>query len=700
MTSARPNRFNTPTDEAHSLPDEARAMENMRRSRGKPMKILIAKMAILLELFLVGRACAVAEDLSESITIENRAGVHWVFPKTTRGWALGTISLHGRPIEQPATRGLLALRNVKNGEILWMPASEASKVNPASTRFSGRQQIDGVLFSWEAEVTLRDDAAAATFSLSWSVDKNLTDWEVCLAYHDSFSSDWRVQSYPWGGNSQEVAVTPLRYSGIPGVLVYRPDLSLVLLYAIDSNSDYLNPTTWTGKTSLYFANHRTAPQFRVGDGHLAAGTKYRMPLQLFLSDAGDFAGSITAIMQAWVKANDYHVDNSLKVRTPQEAFNLTVSARRQMQSWKPGVGYEHHRGAPFVYIGNNPYIAYFEYRLYELTGEKMWRERAIEQIDFAIKGQQPNGVFNTSYYFRKQKRPDGQTAEGFCSWDWNHNGFKVDINTWMARYILETWQLVKKDEGVDRQDWYKAATTSLGWVLANQNEDGGFPQVVDIQTGAKSESVVTGRTLVALPMIAQITGDERVLRASEREEQFLRQKVEGEFWYTGQHPDLPPGDFEQDSIYNVVEYWLDRYDRTGNKENLDQAVANAYFALLYWCPKQLSWVKNPTQGAHTEQEHYNQYSVYNYHNRKIQCLDRLYKATGNPLFEQLRDRVMQMNFFTQVTDGPYKGSLTEAIADPWLERLKGFDFRGSPYTSELVADLMLQLMDLKLVKQR
>jgi hypothetical protein len=256
---------------------------------------------------------------------------------------------------------------------------------------------------------------------------------------------------------------------------------------------------------------------------------------------------------------------------------------------------------------------------------------------------------------------------------------------------------VKEKEGVDRQDWYKAAMASLGWVLAQQNLDGGFPQVVDIESGAKSRSVVNGRTLVGLPIIAMITGDDRSLRASANQERFIRQNVEGHFWYTGQHPDLPPGDFEQDSIYNVVEYWLDKYDRTGDKENLDRATANAYYALLYWCPKQLSWVKNPTQGAHTEQQHFNQYSVYNYHNRKIQCLDRLYKATNNPLFDQLKNRVMQLNFYVQVTDGPYKGSITEAIADPWLERKSGFEWRGSPYTSELVADLMLQLMDMHLV---
>jgi hypothetical protein len=123
-------------------------------------------------------------------------------------------------------------------------------------------------------------------------------------------------------------------------------------------------------------------------------------------------------------------------------------------------------------------------------------------------------------------------------------------------------------------------------------------------------------------------------------------------------------------------------------------VANAYYGLLYWCPKQLSWVKNPTQGAHSEQQHFNQYSVYSYGNRKIQCLDRLFKKTGNPLFEQLKNRVMQLNFYVQVADGPYKGAMTEAISDPWLERKQGFEWQGNPYTSEMVSDLMLQLIEM------
>jgi len=622
-----------------------------------------------------------------TMVLENRSGVKWELQRTPAGWVLGTLSLHGKPVEQAATKGLLVMRNMQSGEVRWLAASQGEKVGALTARLAGRQEIDGANLSWTMDVGLHDELPAVSFTPKWSVDKDLTGWEVCVTYHDGFANDWRVQSYPWAGNSEEVAMTPMRYCGVPGVLVYRPDQSLVALFAIDSRSDYLNPTTWTGKTGFHFANRRTSPQFRCGGGSLIAGTKYDMPVQLFLSDAGEFAGAITGIMQAWIQVNNYKVDASLKVRTPQEAFVLALDGRRNMESWKPGVGYEHHKGTPFVYVGNNPVIAYYEYRQYEITGDKLWRDRAFEQIDFAIKGQQPSGVFHTSWYFR-------QGTPEFCSRDWSHDGYKVDINVWMARYILQTWKRVKEKEGVDRQDWYKAAIASLEWVKSQQNQDGGLPQCVDIKTGEKSFSVVCGRALVGLPIIARITGDESYLKLSADMEKFLRSGVEGRFWYTGMHPDLPPGDFEQDSVYAVVEYWLDKHDRTGDKECLDRAVANAYYGLLYWCPKQLSWVKNPTQGAHSEQQHFNQYSVYCYHNRKVQCLDRLFKKTGNPLFEQLKNRVMQLVFYVQVADGPYKGAMTEAIADPWLERHQGFEWRGNPYTSEMVVDMMLQLIEM------
>jgi hypothetical protein len=429
---------------------------------------------------------------------------------------------------------------------------------------------------------------------------------------------------------------------------------------------------------------------------LSAGIDYELPLQLFLDDSGKFTSAITNIVKTWMSVIDYKVDTSLNVRTPQEAFDLIVQSRPKADYWLPGMGYEHHRGTPFVYVANN-YIAYAEYKLYTMTGEKVFRDRAFTQLDFLIKGQQPNGVFHTSYYFKEQKRGE-KTASGFCSWDWKHYGYKVDLNVYASRFLLQSWQLLKETEGIDRKDWYDAAIRSLDWVLAQQNEDGGFPQCVEIETGEKSVSVVSGRTMVALPHIARITGDDRYLKKALEAEKFLREKVENRFWYTGMHPDLPPEDYEQDSFWAIVEYWLDKHDRTGEQEALEHAVANTYLALLSWCPKQLSWVKNPTQCASSEQQHYGQYSVYSYGNRKLQCFDRLHKKTNDPLFSQLLNRVMQNQFFTQVAEGPYKGATHEAICDPWLERKHGFDYMNSPYTSELVMDLVLQLVEMGLVK--
>ena len=109
--------------------------------------------------------------------------------------------------------------------------------------------------------------------------------------------------------------------------------------------------------------------------------------------------------------------------------------------------------------------------------------------------------------------------------------------------------------------------------------------------------------------------------------------------FFNRHPDLHYWDFEADSVYEIIEYWLDKYDSTRDAAALERAVGDAYFGLMMLCPKQLSWVSNPTQMATDEQEMYSQYVVYTYHNRKWTALERLAKATGNPLWQALADRL-------------------------------------------------------------
>jgi hypothetical protein len=197
-----------------------------------------------------------------------------------------------------------------------------------------------------------------------------------------------------------------------------------------------------------------------------------------------------------------------------------------------------------------------------------------------------------------------------------------------------------------------------------------------------------------MPEIYRITGDKRYAKVAESMERFLRQKVEGRYWFTGQHVDLWPADYDADTVWCAVEYWLNKYDGTGDKQDLTRAEADAYFAFLMWCPKQLSWVRNPTQTCHTEQQHYLQYSNYCYCNQKVRCLNRLAAHTGNSLFARLGERIMQSCFWATETQGPYKGAQFERQADPWLGVSNDYDSKGVLYMTELALDLNVQLLEM------
>ena len=115
------------------------------------------------------------------------------------------------------------------------------------------------------------------------------------------------------------------------------------------------------------------------------------------------------------------------------------------------------------------------------------------------------------------------------------------------------------------------------------------------------------------------------------------------------------------------------------------------------CPKQLSWVSNPTQMARSEQQGYAQYVVYDYNNRILECLARLALYTQNALWQQLADRSYALQTFIQAVGGAGEkpsdiGGFFEAIDDPWLARGGGYNFMGTTYLTELALDTNLQLL--------
>jgi hypothetical protein len=133
-----------------------------------------------------------------------------------------------RPIQiggDPHESGLLLLRNIGSGEERWLAASAARCLDARSVRLLRKTDLDGVKFRYQADLAVAEDIAAITFAPRWSVDVELHCWEVCLACHDRFEHNWRVQSYPFAGNSPRVDIAPMRYCGVPGALIYRPDQS-------------------------------------------------------------------------------------------------------------------------------------------------------------------------------------------------------------------------------------------------------------------------------------------------------------------------------------------------------------------------------------------------------------------------------------------------------------------------------------------
>jgi hypothetical protein len=492
--------------------------------------------------------------------------------------------------------------------------------------------------------------------------------------------------------------------------MYRPDLSMATLFVTDIAFDYFNPTTWTGNTGLYFEDQVTPPQFRIGGGLLSSKIKYSYPLQLIVSDQGQSSKAITQIARVWMAVNGFKIDRSLQVRTVKEAFDIFVDGRRSTWMWREPVGGDDTIGGYFVNnFGDNGFgiatfrtalSGYLSYRMYLATKDPLWRDRALKQMNFILKAQSQacSNPDDPNYGVVYSANKNGEWTTKFGP----QPNWKPDTIAQTAKYLLWTYELVRKTEGEDHKEWYDAAVRMANWVMRQVNPDGGLPVVVPADGSPKPGSSLSARALVAFPEIARITGDKQYLDfATNQLEPWTRKYAEDRFYFTAVHPDVAPEEnYDDQSIWNVIEYWLSKYDRTKDEECLERAVGDAYWALLSFCPKQLSWVKNPTQCTFDEQTGYHQYICYNYDNRMNYVIDRLFKLTKDPLWNDLDQRLIQLNLFTEITSGKNKGAFYERVSDPWLARndeFFGIESGGTIYMDNFCTPFFNSILDMGLV---
>ena len=633
----------------------------------------------------------------------------WSFPRTAQGYSLGTVIFDGSPIEAPWEGGLLfASRGDNVADRKWLHAASARQLSPAAAEFRGSYSLGSGELSFSVTASAHHmpgapgttGTARVAFNTSWSVSAAACPYSLSIPlFGDTmWTPSWRSQMYPWAGNSTEVNQFPLQYVGVPAAVLFREDWRVAILHGLDPSSDYLNPTSWTGATGYSLASNK-GPAYTFGGGNMSSSIDYSANVQLIFSSVGTMPGAVTELVSAWRDWNGYAVEH-LHSMDADTALQTFLDGRRSTDLWIEGKGYKlQYPGKTFgsgayISLASQSISAYLEYLVHVKTGDPLWRSRSFTQAEFILKAQNTNessfhhGAIHSSFRLDKQI---------FTSNDRGHSpGLKTDLIAMISRYLLQLWAAVLEHEGHNQTEWYTSGLAAAKWVARQQNpNDHGLPNRIELHPvdnwddrGTPSASVVSGRSLAGLPLVLNLTADLQVGALIGGLESFLRHHAEKGLWFTGQHPDLHGGDFEPNSVWGAVDYWL------GKGDDLDRAVADANLGFLMLCPKQLSWVSNPTQLAFTEQQNYLQYSQYCYETKKVAVLQRLSRATGDPLWSQMATRFTQMNFLVMNTsEGNTKGAIHEAIADPWGKRRGGYDWTGTLYMDQLNTDLFLQLLE-------
>ena len=280
----------------------------------------------------------ISQSLAENIILENKSGVKIVIPKTAKGYAFGTVSLNGNPVEDSLQDGMILFKNIENNQDFWFYASEEKKISSLKWQFSGEGNIDGTMITFSLLIELPENKKAVNLAYDFKVDKDLQNLQACLLFNSDFAYDWKCHMYPWAADARFIQRDPLSWMGIPSLILYRDDMSMGMMWGIDPDSDYLNPTTWTKDFGLYFINGQIPAQYRVGGESLKKEVNYHCPMQLILTDKKDPDFLITDLVQSWMNHNHYQVEK-LYVRSTDEALNLFMHGRRNTSMWYPGKGY-------------------------------------------------------------------------------------------------------------------------------------------------------------------------------------------------------------------------------------------------------------------------------------------------------------------------------------------------------------------------
>ena len=213
----------------------------------------------LLVLAVVATVCGGA---AADVLLDGGAGLQWrVVEVNSSLYALGQPLLNMTAIDSSVDDGIAFWRRESDFLVVPVLANSLAEYGGASAALSGTAVLPvgpttGATTHVSVTLSLSSTAPGVSIRVAFSSDVNITGWQLCVKWaHDGPTpSGWRVSGYPLAGNTTSLQPTGLDYMGWPGFFFQRPDASVVAHFALDTTDDYLNPTTWTGKTQFTFVS--------------------------------------------------------------------------------------------------------------------------------------------------------------------------------------------------------------------------------------------------------------------------------------------------------------------------------------------------------------------------------------------------------------------------------------------------------------
>ena len=305
----------------------------------------------------------------EVARVGERGGPAWELQRGEQGWSLGQISLRGKPLERPATAGVLTLRDVKTGDVRLAARRPSRTLGPSAARLTGQAQIGDATLRFQRELTCRTTCPrppgppTGPWTATWTAGRSpgsLGPFRPLAGGAGSIRSPATARR----STSRRCATAASRRRWSIG-----PTCRLVALFGMDPASDYLHPNNWTGPTSFHFRSGQTAPSSASAAASSRPGPATACRCNCSSATRASRPRRSSQLVNGWMQLNRYAVQ-PLQVRTPDEALAIFVAGRRANRMWQPGKGYQIQDAWPVIYVPESPINAYLDYLLYEQTGDR------------------------------------------------------------------------------------------------------------------------------------------------------------------------------------------------------------------------------------------------------------------------------------------------------------------------------------------